>query len=355
MLLFCFLTLHSESDFQKATGMYERKEFKSAIKLFKVLATQESDSDAAYMLGKMYERGEGTEVDTEKSDRWYRLSSQGYYTKGRLDPASDIEKETRKLYTSIDKSLDKETRNTIEQYTESKYSIKAHGTNYFLPASYRIDGNYPPTYGHQAENIETEFQLSIKYDFYTGLFGLNEVYSIGYTQKSFWQLYETSAYFRETNYNPEFFITVPIGNIKSFDYLKALRVSFEHQSNGRGGKEERSWNYISASLYIQTGFFFTELTLWKDILDSLHYNNDLMKYMGYGQVRLIFPYKKHILKLQMKNPFSDKRGTELNYSYPLFGSKDIFLYCKAFTGYGESLIDYNNKINKIGIGFSISR
>jgi len=220
--------------------------------------------------------------------------------------------------------------------------------------SYRIDGKYPPTYGHSAKTAETEFQFSIKYDFYANLFGLSEVYSIGYTQKSFWQLYASSAFFRETNYNPEIFLTIPIAHVKRFDYFKAIRLNFEHQSNGRGGAEERSWNFVMATFFLQTGFFFTELRAWKDV-GELKYNLDLMEYLGYGEVRLIFPYKKHILKFISRNSFSDKRATEFNYSYPVTRDNDLFLYVKGFTGYGESLIDYNHQVNKIGIGFSISR
>jgi phospholipase A1 len=355
LLLLFSLTLYANSDFERASALYAQKDYTQALKLFTKIAEKDRDSDAAYMLGKMYEKGEGTAIDYEASNRWYKISSKGYYSQGKLDPGADAARETRKLYSGIDKSLDKETLKTIKQYAESKYSIKSHNINYFIPASYRFDGGYPDTNGHQARNLETEFQISLKYNFYTGLFGLNEVYSIGYTQKSFWQLYETSAYFRETNYNPEVFVTIPTGHVKNLDYLKAIRLNFEHESNGRGGAEERSWNFIAASFYVQTGFLFTEITLWKDVLDSLYYNPNLMDYMGYGKVKFILPYKRHIFKFQMKNPFSSKRGSELNYSYPLFGSEDLFLYIKAFTGYGESLIDYNHKVSKLGIGFSISR
>ncbi len=77
--------------------------------------------------------------------------------------------------------------------------------------------------------------------------------------------------------------------------------------------------------------------------------------MGHGQVRFIFPYKKHIAELLLRSNFSDTYAVKVNYSYPLFGRNDLFVYIKAFSGYGESLIDYNHKIEKVGIGFSTSR
>ena len=355
LLIFTFIfTLHASTDFQEAYSLYKMGSYEKALPIFKILATVDNDYDAAYILGYMYENSEGCKQDLAESRKWYKIASRGYYWQNQPDPSRDIKKETRKLYKSIQKPLDVETAETIKQYAESLYSIKAHGANYFLPISYRFNDKYPPTYGHEARTAETEFQFSIKYDFYANILGLSEVYSIGYTQKSFWQLYADSAFFRETNYNPEFFMTIPVAHINHFDYFKAIRLGFEHQSNGRGGLEERSWNFVVGTFYLQTGFIFTEIKLWKDV-GSLEYNPNLMEYLGYGQVQLIFPYKTHLLKFMTRNTFSDKRATELNYSYPVTNDKNLFLYIKGFTGYGESLIDYNHEVHKIGIGFSISR
>ncbi|WP_261545403.1 phospholipase A [Campylobacter lari] len=52
--------------------------------------------------------------------------------------------------------------------------------------------------------------MSLKKTFFEDLLSLNESYNIGYTQISWWQLYEHSSLFRETNYLPEFFINFPI-------------------------------------------------------------------------------------------------------------------------------------------------
>ena len=59
--------------------------------------------------------------------------------------------------------------------------------------------------------------------------------------------------------------------------------------------------------------------------------------------------------MKLKYNSFDKTTIEANYSYPILGRDDLFLYAKFFDGYGESLIDYNNKITKFGIGISISR
>ena len=357
LLLALFISatlLLSSTEFEKTYAVYKSGDFKGSFERFITLAEDENDLDAAYILAYMYEHGEGCDVDEAKAAKWYKISSKGYYYKGKDDSARDIDKEQLKLYNSLEKSQDKDTDNTIRRYTQSLYNIKAHNTNYFLPISYRTNGQYEATNEHDALDIETEFQLSIKYDFAANIFSLNEVYTVAYTQLSHWQLYSESAYFRETNYNPEFFITFPISDIYDSQLIKALRVSFAHQSNGRGGAEERSWNYLSATTYMQYKSFFTELKFWLPV-GSLEYNEDLMDYMGYGHIRFILPYKKHIVKLLLRSNFSGENAVELNYSYPLLGRDDLFLYVKGFSGYGESLIDYDNHVDKIGFGFSISR
>ncbi len=353
VLLFA-TTLLASTAYEEAYRVYKANDFEKSLKMFSKLVEEDNDHDAAYILGYMYEHGEGCEIDIKKSQEYYKISSHGYYFQIKANPTRDTNKEQEKLYKTIEDTDDQETQSTIKQYVQSLYNIKAYNANYFLPISYRSNGQYPPTNGHEALNVETEFQFSIKYDFAANLFSLNEVYTVAYTQLSYWQLYAESAYFRETNYNPEFFVTFPVSDIYDSNLIKALRLSFAHQSNGRGGLEERSWNSLSATTYMQYKSFFTELKLWLPV-GSLEYNEDLMDYMGYGHVRFILPYKKHIAKLLLRSNFSGENAVELNYSYPLLGRDDLFLYVKGFSGYGESLIDYDNHVDKIGFGFSISR
>lgn len=233
-LLLSVALILSSTEFEKTYLVYKSGDFESSFKRFKSLAEDENDLDAAYILAYMYEYGEGCDTDKVKAAKWYKISSKGYYYRGKDDSSRDIDKEKRKLYESLEKPDDIDTDKTIRRYAQSLYNIKAHNPTYFLPISYRYDGKYASTNGHNAKDVETEFQVSIKYDFSANIFDLNEVYTVAYTQLSFWQLYEESAYFRETNYNPEFFITFPIAEIYNTNFLKVLRLSFAHQSNGRG-------------------------------------------------------------------------------------------------------------------------
>jgi len=266
------------------------------------------------------------------------------------------------IFNHVSSGFDKETKKTLEHYVYSSYNLSAYRTNYFLPVSYRFNNKYPAGQKNEPddsnpEQIETEFQISMKYDIGSNLFGLHEMYSFAYTQKSFWQLYVTSAYFRETNYNPEAFVKIPVYGI---DTLKVIRLGYCHESNGRGGEDERSWNYIYSSFYFRVSKMFVDLRLWARIdklIDGKYkHNADLYDYIGYGHLQFIIPYEKSLVKAKfMYNPKTNYGNTEINYSYPVPIRDDLFFYVKYFNGYKESLIDYNHHVQKIGIGIAISR
>lgn len=261
------------------------------------------------------------------------------------------------LYKNFDHDEDNVTELTIQNYVTSNYNVSAYNANFFLPISYRFEDNFENVKENVSapSQMEAEFQISIKYDIGVNYLGLDESYTVAYTQRSYWQLYVDSAYFRETNYNPEFFVTAPL-TLGSGKYaLKALRVGFAHMSNGRGGLDERSWNYLYTDMIFQLNYLFVDLKLWASPGSSRDkYNPDLLDYLGYGHLKFILPYKKHLAKTTFRYA-SKGYAAELEYSYPAFGRDDLFLYVKGFTGYGESLIDYDNKVNKLAIGFSISR
>lgn len=260
------------------------------------------------------------------------------------------------MFRNINPSEDNVTKETLKRYIYSSYNLKAHHTNYFLPMSYRLEDDYASNnLLHDTVQTETEFQLSIKYEIGANILGLDEVYSAAYTQRSFWQIYVPSAFFRESNYNPEVFTRIPIKIDYQENGIKAIQLGFAHMSNGRGGEEERSWNYLYTDLYFQIKPIFLDLKFWYRIKDVQDYNPELIDYLGHGQVRIFVPYKKHIFEAKFRYSSKASLTTEINYSYPVYLRDDLFFYVKGFSGYGESLIDYNQKIQKVGFGFSISR
>jgi len=165
--LFIAAMVFAGDSFEEAYTLYRAKEYSKALKEFEKLFLERKDYDAAYILGYMYEHGEGCRVDEKKADYYYKIAARGYYFSQKEDPSRDAKKEQKKLFRTLELDNDSETKYTIKQYTQSLYNIKAHNANYLLPLSYRYGGKYAPVGSHEMKSAEIEFQLSVKYDFAT--------------------------------------------------------------------------------------------------------------------------------------------------------------------------------------------
>jgi len=377
------ISLWGQSFFQQAQDNFNDGKFVEAYSLYTLSAKKENDADAAFYLGLMSEYGIGTNKDLQESNKWYKISSEIHYLSNSENKYHDLEKKRRDFINklSID---DPDAKKMIEKKIYNNYGFKAHKVNYILPIScgdYKYK-SYVPSDSYT--NCEAEVQLSIGFDIYSDLLGFNEIYTLGYTQRSFWQIYTTSKPFRETNYNPEFMVTFPLDVRYKDISLTAFTLSYAHQSNGKGNitlqdiqnesadnnlttthpewfeNNSRSWDYIEASALFQYKSLFLKLTAYLRIPENEDEepddNPDLMHYLGYNALSLYYAYGKSFSELHARYNFKYSRGAvELNWSYPFLNAESTYWYVKGFSGYGESLIDYNNYINKVGFGLSFSR
>lgn len=366
--------LGAESAFEQGMELYRSGDYPAAFNIFESAYRLSEDEDAAYMVAHMYEHGEGVTADPVKANVWYRRSAQQYFLASSDSTVHHENKRMLNAYRELDPVEDNETAETIRKVVVSDFGLRPYRANYLLPFGVR-QGTYDSyTLSDSYSNIEAELQLSFRLDFFPNLLGLHEIYSVAYTQRSFWQVYAPSAPFRENNFNPEVFVTFPILFMKI--PVKTLSVGFAHQSNGQGNittrdinsssagslapylrNRSRSWNYAWASTIFQFGSVFTEFKAWYRFPDHGEDDNPgLTDYIGNGQVKLILPYGKSMTTLTLRQSFFDWKGSqELSWSYPFSNKESVFWYMKVFTGYGESLIDYNNYITKFSMGFSFSR
>jgi phospholipase A1 len=284
--------------------------------------------------------------------------------------SSDIEtKKSKEVYKyEVSKIEDAKAKKGMQKWLNSDFGLKPHKVNYILPFAYREGSykSYVPTDDYR--NIEGELQVSLKLYLGTGLFGLNESYYLAYSHQAFWQIYSESSPFRETNYNPEGFVEFPIKD--SFLNMKSIRVGLAHTSNGQGtnenvvyatpadnpGNRSRNLNYIYSEVAFQHDTLLSEFRLTSPFpgTQSDKDNPDIMDYLGYASLKFNYFNGKHMFTLMGRRNFSTGYGAvESTYSYPLI--EDAYFYIKIFSGYGESLIDYNNYITKFSVGFSFSR
>jgi len=202
-------------------------------------------------------------------------------------------------------------------------------------------------------HTEAEFQLSFKVKAWQNMLSSKADLWVGYTQQSQWQVYspEISRPFRETNYEPEVFALFPT------DYqllgLKGrfISVGVVHQSNGRSNPLSRSWNRVFAQFGFERGNFSLLVRPWHRIEEQPERddNADIVDYLGRGDVLAVYLWGSHQLSLLARYNASTGHGAlQGGWSFPIH--ENLKGYLKLFSGYGETMVDYNWKQTTFGFG-----
>jgi phospholipase A1 len=204
---------------------------------------------------------------------------------------------------------------------------------------------------------EGKFQLSFKFKLADFDDSIGASLWAGYTQQSHWQVYnaEVSRPFRETNYQPEFMLAFhPDRRVLGFDW-RLLNVALVHQSNGRSQGLSRSWNRLYAQVGAERGRFALLARGWVRIKESSGEddNPDIEDYLGNGDLVASYAIGRHQLSVLGRYAFDTGHGAvEGTWSFPL--ARRVRGYVQVFSGYGESLVDYNWKQNTVGVGISLA-
>lgn len=266
---------------------------------------------------------------------------------------------TRCVKTVIAEETLGEVRKDREQRLfDDEFSILLHRDNYILPYTNNSrSGITIDEFGEarEVDNNEIKFQISIRSLLLNNLPFDAQLYA-AYTSQSHWQAYndDDSRPFRETNHQPELFVDFPIDKQYRGVTLNTLRFAINHQSNGRSGVISRSWNRLYAELLLSTKYSQVNFRSWFQVTDEED-NPDIQDFLGNFQIDGLRKIGKHQLHWKARhNLESDGKGAfELGWSRRIGGREDVRLYLQYFNGYGESLIDYNRKTERIGLGFKI--
>ncbi len=273
----------------------------------------------------------------------------------RAAPRAADEETAPSYFTSL-WHLDEEAR-------AGKPWITFHRSNYALVLSYNEYPNLAPLQeADPAKTLvkpEVAFQLSFKAKLWQDVFGQDIDLWFAYTQRSFWQLYnfDDSSPFRETNYEPEILFNVRT----RFDVLglkaRFIQVGLNHQSNGQAEPLSRSWNRLVANVGLERGRFSLLLKGWFHFPESVEVDDNpgIDSYMGYGEVWAHYFLKRHRLSVMLRDnlDFRENRGAvQVEWGFPLFAN--LGGYVQYFLGYGESLLDYDHRVHRIGVGFILA-
>ena len=246
-----------------------------------------------------------------------------------------------------------------------RYVLGYHRPNYLLAARYSDRVNqepFSPIFGaadldEELDSLEARFQFSFKSRVWSSDDRRWGVW-LAYTQLSQWQVYNSavSRPFRETNYEPEVMVSFrPDVRLGSFD-LRLLNFGYNHQSNGRSQVLSRSWNRLFAEFGIERDQFAVLTKIWYRLPESSSEddNPDISRYMGYGEMTGVYKWRDHSFSMMLRGNWNTgKAAARFSWTTPrLIGP--IRGYVQAFSGYGDSMIDYNWRQNIIGVGIVIN-
>jgi phospholipase A1 len=241
------------------------------------------------------------------------------------------------------------------------FNFRPHRESYLLPINYSTSSNDGPFQdftpaGLKSQHTELTYQLSFKMKMMEQLAHTPLDLWFAYTQQSYWQAYNRAASspFRETNYQPELMLVSPLYlDVGLFD-IRYLNLGAVHQSNGQTSTLSRSWNRVYAEMGAERGDLGLTLRLWKrlDNARSDNDNVDIADYLGHGDLRVVYRMKGYELSMLGRRNFQKRHGAvQLGLAIPL--SANLKGYFQLFSGYGQSLIDYNYSQKSLGAGFLV--
>ncbi len=188
----------------------------------------------------------------------------------------------------------------------------------------------------------------------------------GFTQRSLWDIDASSSPFYDTSYMPELFFESQAvmsghGGFKWLGYQAGAR----HESNGRTGPGSRSLNTV----YFRPGIAFGRLDGWNLIVaprfhayvSDLSDNDNIRDYRG--NVDLLLAFGKNdrfaVTVAGRLGRGGDRGSVEANLTVPVKLAPPLdfatYFLLQYWSGYGESLLDYNVRSTALRAGFSLVR
>ncbi|HSN33804.1 MAG TPA: phospholipase A, partial [Ideonella sp.] len=251
------------------------------------------------------------------------------------------------------------------------FLVKTYLPNFVLPLHLTSRVNRTPFSPSQpatdfhplSRHVEAKLQISLRAKVAEGLLLPDADLWFAYTQHSFWQVWTAadSRPFRSTDYQPEAIYVVPmparLGELPGGWRWRMLQLGVVHQSNGQSDPLSRSWN----RLYAGAGFERGEVGLQVQLLHRLTEpggddNPDLTTYIGGAELVATWQPGPATAVLTWRTGHPIRRGfVQLDWIFPVRRVQPLGLrwYAQLFSGYGETLLDYNVRQTSFGFGVSL--
>ncbi|WP_249661295.1 phospholipase A [Variovorax sp. PCZ-1] len=241
-----------------------------------------------------------------------------------------------------------------------------------------------PTNGSPASAVayspsEMKINLSVRTKLASGLLHradqpLSDSIWFGYSQQSYWQLFNgtISRPFRSTDHEPE--LIYVFGHNRPLPGGFTYRMSgagIVHQSNGQSLPLSRSWNrvYVMAAadkITSQGNHFTLQVKGWQRLPESAGKddNPDISNFVGRAEFAGRWSFdsgsgadlRTHTLGMTVRHSMrKEGRGSvRLEYLRSLGAANSgLRFHTQLFSGYGDSLIDYNRNRTVLSVGLSL--
>ncbi len=220
---------------------------------------------------------------------------------------------------------------------------------------------------------ETRINLSVRTKIAEGLLtggNPNRLDSLwfAYSQQSYWQLFnaELSRPFRATDHEPELIYIFPLESaLPSGWRLRYGGIGINHQSNGQSLPLSRSWNRIIARGGLELGSTLSVTgALWQRIPeDSASDDNpEIVDRVGRAELSAVWnmdPVNSVTVTLRHSLQTSDSGSVRLAWFRKIGSATDnasrssLRLHTELFSGYGDSLLDYNRQRTVFSVGLTL--
>ena len=258
-------------------------------------------------------------------------------------------------------------RLALEKFTQfNPFVLTPHRRNYILPATHWTNPNWndPDREDEPVDAVEAKFQFSVKLPLASDLWRDSTLYA-AFSVTSFWQVYNRrlSSPFRENNYSPEIFMATPASGDVGPMELELVSWGYQHESNGQDIPLSRSWDRLYLQFVMRYDEYYVSFRPWWRIPEderenptdrSGDDNPDIEHYLGHFELGIARPFGNHVAELKIRNNLrSDNKGSaQFDYSFPM--TKRLKGLFQIFTGYGDSLISYDEYQTRVGVGILLT-
>jgi len=197
--------------------------------------------------------------------------------------------------------------------------------------------------------------------------GAMDSFWFAYSQQSYWQLFtpDISRPFRSTDHEPELMYVHPLEASLAGWRLRYGGLGVVHHSNGQSLPYSRSWNRVYLMAGAENGNVQVRGRIWRRIgEDPVDDDNPrISDYFGRGELQATWRPRggenRFIATARHSLAKAGRGSLRLEWFRTLWDGGEgpaggLQLHTQLFTGYGDTLLDYNRRRTVLTIGLSLA-